>query len=663
MLCDACKHPLLPPDVLPTPTQIHDLREFLSSGALPLDPSQYHSQIATSTAVLAQCDIQIKGLQETLGILLADRLKLQDHVDGLRAAMSPVRSLPSEILGEIFVSFSQSQRSGNVEEELDRLAKSDLLEVSKVCSRWHRVPLGTPRLWSDIAVNLDLWADELSEDNSHLNLLTTSLERGGNHPLTLSLTLENPLEREHAVSALTVLEQHSQRWQHMYYCGPSSGLDHISQIKGKLDILETLSLQSWQREEEAVADLLEIAPRLTKVSLELGNIQFCLKLPWNQLRSFTCVGANSEEISYVTALMRNITHSEAAVELRRFNGFESHRDLPTVTCSISSFLVEMGRSYHPAYDSGLGEIFACLTCGNFLEIPGVAITEDELLRSVRSLGSLERLVISDHLRFRDFLDHILITDTLLLHLTRTADSQLIPRLTHLTCRSLFKFSADVYFDFVVSRVAPGEEPFQCGLRYFAGTPPQYDPNTHRKLLELVEKGELEFSIEEEGVLVRVGNEQKVQGWLGWLHRQARPAQLRALLLPNSKILPEKHPENDAHHKKLAASVWWSRGSNAHDPLTTCLTTIQRKDRYWLRLRDLGTWLRRFSSLNPEIVVANQSILTRLWGPVYALFNTVDQLDFPSSTTHGGSNGPTVKNPGRPQRRSQNWFPVCSQLIE
>ncbi|KAJ7121786.1 hypothetical protein C8R43DRAFT_1150876 [Mycena crocata] len=530
MLCDACKHPLLPPHALPTPEQTDSLRQFLMSGALPHDTSQYRAQIATSEAGLARYNAEIRRLQETVGGLFDDRYKLQHYADGLRAAVSPVRALPAEILGEIFAPFSQSHKSRSVKEELVGLAKPELLKLSKVCSRWRRVILGTPRFWSDITVNFDWWPEDPSRHLRFLHFLSKALQRGAQHPLTLSFKDDVSRTFEQTVSALTLVAQYSQRWQQVFFQGRSSLFDHISHIKGKLDILETLSLQTW--EEETLADLFEIAPRLTKVSVNLDNTRLCPKLPWHQLRSFTCIRANSEEISYVTGLMRNLSHPEAAVELHRFSGFKVHLDFPAVTSTISSFLVELW----PNVDPGLGEIFDCLTLTHLqklfivpvsttkaripwpvdhfeslslrsffcdtlrvLEIR-LAITEDELLRSLRSLGSLEHLIISDRPGFRNIPEHVLITDTFLLRLTPPPD--LIPKLRTFTCTSLYKFNADIYFNFVASRILAAQkplEPFRCILRHFADTPHDFDSSAHQKLLELVQNGELELSIGEEEV--------------------------------------------------------------------------------------------------------------------------------------------------------------------
>ncbi|KAJ7121750.1 hypothetical protein C8R43DRAFT_1076621 [Mycena crocata] len=284
-----------------------------------------------------------------------------------RAGVSPIRSLPPEILGEIFAPFSQShessgkERSGSVEEELEGLAKVELLNLAKVCSRWHRVILGTPRLWSDISVTLNCWAD-LSEATLFQNLLRIFLERGADHPLTISLVIYNDSTVEPTVSALTLLAQYSQRWQHMYYSGDPLALDHISHIKGKLDILGSLSFAT--REEEVVADLFQIAPRLTKVFLDLEYAEFCPKLPWDQLHSFACNALDTHDISFILDLMRDVSLPRAAFELECLNAWQlgpSHH-LPQITVTLSSFVIETIAYKGPDYDTqSLDELFSCLT--------------------------------------------------------------------------------------------------------------------------------------------------------------------------------------------------------------------------------------------------------------------------------------------------------------
>ncbi|KAJ7138106.1 hypothetical protein C8R44DRAFT_555779, partial [Mycena epipterygia] len=134
---------------------------------------------------LAQYDSEIERLKETLQAMLADRMKLQQYAQGCRSAMSPIRRLPPEILCEIFMAHSSSSPQPHSSAgEKKNISKSDLLLVSHVCAQWRTLALGTPRLWSDIAVDLYFWPPD---PTSFLRLLRTSLERGAGHPLTFSL--------------------------------------------------------------------------------------------------------------------------------------------------------------------------------------------------------------------------------------------------------------------------------------------------------------------------------------------------------------------------------------------------------------------------------------------------------------------------------------------
>ncbi|KAJ7147850.1 hypothetical protein C8R43DRAFT_1108197 [Mycena crocata] len=104
--------------------------------------------------------------------------------------------------------------------------------------------------------------------------------------------------------------------------------------------------------------------------------------------------------------------------------------------------------------------------------------------------SLERLIISDQPRAK----YTLVTDTLLSGLILTSDSDqtpsFVPHLNYIARSSLFKFSAQVYLDFITSRIVPGMARFPSVLR-------QFDSTVHQKLLDLVGTGALKFQLEED----------------------------------------------------------------------------------------------------------------------------------------------------------------------
>jgi hypothetical protein len=135
-----------------------------------------------------------------------------------------------------------------------------------------------------------------------------------------------------------------------------------------------------------------------------------------------------------------------------------------------------------------------------LELHGVTITEDELVRSIMSLAFLERLAISDRLAMGriNLPDHVLISDSLLLRLTRPSDKSnlsLVPQLKYFGCTSLCRFSAQVLVDFMASRVAPGKVPFQTVIHRLDDASIEFEPQTFQHLQALVQNGYLRFDLQ------------------------------------------------------------------------------------------------------------------------------------------------------------------------
>ncbi|KAJ7138061.1 hypothetical protein C8R44DRAFT_868405 [Mycena epipterygia] len=456
--------------------------------------------------------------------------------------LSPVGRLPPEILCDIFMAYSSpSPEPESPAHEMENISKSDLSLVSHVCTQWRILALGTPRLWSDIAVDLDCWPQDPAP---FLQLLRTSLERGARHPLTFSLRAVNRHPPPALSSAFELLAEHSSRWQSASFEIEMAALVSIRHIEGKLGMLERLSLMlldpAYGPSAEDIHNItiFETAPRLRHVRFSGSDPHGCPKLPWKQLRSFTYDGEDTDDIRASMALILNLSHPEAAFE---FRGFDSHHeDLPLellpITCDISSFLFELITSVDSQTTLQVfGDVLGCLTLprlrelafarmANFwpplvwpvshfeslslrssfcdtlriLDLHHVTITPDDLVRSLASLGALERLVISDQQAVEQSPDHVLITDALLLHLTSTpdsSDSTLVPNLNYIGCTSFCNFAPDIYFDIIESRIEPGRPLFQAVLCHLGPCSFEFPPEVHLKLLDLVKRRELRFLLE------------------------------------------------------------------------------------------------------------------------------------------------------------------------
>ncbi|KAJ7202364.1 hypothetical protein GGX14DRAFT_654294 [Mycena pura] len=502
MLCASCQCRLPPSDALPTSIQTQELREFLRSHSILADPARYESEIASSTTALMHYDSEIQKLEGRIRTLKADRQRLQGYIDGCRAASAPIRLLAPEILCEIFGYIANPTPSTYISspEALETLAKQDLLQLSQVCTLWHDLIMGTPALWSEIGIIGIDWSGE------HLKVLKACLERGKHCLLTMTLDFLD-IHPEHLQPLMELLVQHCHRWLHLSLVIEPSRLGALQAFKGRLHSLQeiSLSLHSWTEGGLASIDVFEDAPRLTQVHLIFTTplwISDLPRLPWGQLCSFTCADTGTY---WFLDVMRNLSAPNATFTLRNFHSYYGNPPHlpPPITSQISSFSLEMPfvavqysmqvlgtvldhltlpRLRQLSIDGQGGKIwpvdqFESLSMRSSfhntlhsLDLGRIHIAEDELLRSLASLASLESLAIADQpaISVNGKIKKIaLITNSLLLRLTWTPSSSdmcPIPRLSRFRCITRFWFNPRVYRDFLASRIALNGAPFEASIR-------------------------------------------------------------------------------------------------------------------------------------------------------------------------------------------------------
>jgi hypothetical protein len=436
------------------------------------------------------------------------------------------------------------------------LSMSHMILLSQVCFQWRIVVLGTPKLWSDITVTSYDWPHDSTDSVDLINLLRTSLERGAHYPLNLSVTLlfmDYMGRPASSKDLLQLLVEHSDRWRDMFLQVHHQIpiLDTIRQAKGRLGMLERLDLRfvDDSPEEPATGDLdldiFEIAPALRHVRFANLDLPACPKLHWAQLRSFTYQYEPRQDVAAALALMYHLdAYPNVAFELRSLDawGHNLSLNLPQITSLIISFLISpcTNRGPHDAIQF-LGDVLRSLTLPHLrefyfdrelelfrnailwpmqqfeslsmrsafrdtlrtLELPHVIITEDELVRSLSSLDSLEHLVISDQLKTDSIPRNVLITNSFLLRLTttpRSPESRLVPKLKYFgACTSFFNFEAEVYLNFIVSRIEPDGAQLHVVLRHFFGDPCELESDVLLALLALMRQGKLQFQLEEDKI--------------------------------------------------------------------------------------------------------------------------------------------------------------------
>ncbi|KAK7058199.1 hypothetical protein R3P38DRAFT_2844807 [Favolaschia claudopus] len=457
--------------LLPSATEIADLRRLTRSGISPQDPSKLAEAIQAVTPEIERYGAEIEKFQTELNRLVTERSSLILYAGLGRSALAPVQRIPDEMLVEIFGWCSPSSLYW-VSDEIDRICFRHLRDLAKVCSRWHHIVMNTPKLWSRITVNTHLWRKDSSPSPSQLLLfLEDALRRGGSYPLSLDV---DPDHGDDSLHVLELFSRHAHRWKDVairQYCH-----NHIlSKLSGNLGRLEKLELGGNWSEFECFQN----APRLREFDF-CGTPSGLPKIPWGQIQkgSFKkdrLASSVSSVISFLK-LLTNVNTFTLSLDLRGQNPPDSdsmvswdvrHLDMPlSVDHSLPisrlmdsltlPFLTSL--SIHPTHVTGPPPAWSSPHFVNLATRSGfgqnlrsvfihVWATDDELLQCLEALDSLEELQVVDCCSDVGEPVQTVITDNFLQKLSRvssdsatTGSTTLVPELRRLTLHSVLDFS-------------------------------------------------------------------------------------------------------------------------------------------------------------------------------------------------------------------------------
>ncbi|KAJ7189067.1 hypothetical protein C8R46DRAFT_935286, partial [Mycena filopes] len=290
--CDICHNLTFGgSSLLPESSQLNELRDILRSNRMPPEISSFRRVAEDAPVELARYDAEIKRLEELTARLLSERATLAWYSDGCRSVVSPVRRLPTELLAEIFDMCAPEDQEAMAEatptQEIERLSKKYLLQLAQVCSHWHSVAMGTPKLWSFIVFDTALWIQLPHSSPTLLNFVASSLQRGGECPLRLRIAVDHGNRDEHSV--LQLISEHSHRWRRVALWIDPPSFSHLARAKGNLGHLRFLRLASdtTGNDIHPASYIFQIAPLLSEVRLADWENSVPV-LPWNQL-SFTAL--------------------------------------------------------------------------------------------------------------------------------------------------------------------------------------------------------------------------------------------------------------------------------------------------------------------------------------------------------------------------------------
>ncbi|KAK7057887.1 F-box domain-containing protein [Favolaschia claudopus] len=442
--------------------------------------------------------------------------------------------LPAELLADIFDMCVPPGEDGvnglsdttTADEEVERLAKQYLLDLSQVCSRWHSIVMDTPLLWRIIVVDTTLWLDVDVDIPILIQLVQNSLDRGKSCPLVLQVAVDD--DESYSFEVLRLLSQHAPRWYKVHFWSEFQSMRSIASAKGNLGLLTELKLS--QIDEWGEFDVFELAPSLTNLSITSWGT-FVLSIPWNQIKHLRYHNYEANDIVNTLSILRNDLPRRAQCKLfMSAIHMDSEIDLPPIESDMYGLWLTIKVTAETTASALLGAILACLTLHGVkqlglegktssnsplswsqsqflafasrsslhtslrhLEICRTTITDEELLDCLTILPLLEELLVDDNPRA----PHTVITDAFLRRLILTpSPSSLVPRLNFLCLTSLLNFSDSVLWDVIASRGVPAKPDafvFEMKIYWLSGRSRELSADLISRSLELEENGDLNFT--------------------------------------------------------------------------------------------------------------------------------------------------------------------------
>ncbi|KAK0501890.1 hypothetical protein EDD18DRAFT_752545, partial [Armillaria luteobubalina] len=230
-------------------------------------------QYGTLCASRATVENALHEIDIIMAHLEHERQRFLDVHKSYLHVMSPIRRLPAEILAEIFAAATTSFYP-----VFDPHNRDGPWPLSRVCARWRAVAIGCcPEMWN----NMNILYKVTPKNPEALLRLVFSRCRDG--PLHIRIgTIGNSV-----IAPLSIVMEESSRWRsfEVYYLDTQL-MRALGAIRGKLDILESLSIRLSHLLDEGPITIFEAAPSLKAVKLNPYTTEMPIVLPFSQLESY-----------------------------------------------------------------------------------------------------------------------------------------------------------------------------------------------------------------------------------------------------------------------------------------------------------------------------------------------------------------------------------------
>ena len=257
------------------------LRHLLKSNATPSD-----SEVITIHALITDAEAWIEELHHhfpaahdrTSKVIESQLLKI---IESHRALLSPVRYLPSEILQEIFLHYTDNIHPNATIATMP-------WRLGHISHRWRKIALSIPTLWDDIPkINILLEKPK----RSYVRAMICLLQRSGTTPTLKFNIVGYPSPSLRKVPKSPIIKEimlHSGRIEQLCIEVNKTTMALFQRFKGRLPNLQILRLYLLNAYEVPDLDVFETAPALHQVALGglYQGIDVRVLLPWSQITHF-----------------------------------------------------------------------------------------------------------------------------------------------------------------------------------------------------------------------------------------------------------------------------------------------------------------------------------------------------------------------------------------
>ncbi|KAJ7025182.1 hypothetical protein C8F04DRAFT_1129525 [Mycena alexandri] len=274
------------PTVLDT-SSVEHLKIRLATNYLPtaIEHKQVKEFSVNAAVAISKASARVQEDRRCLVESETGHSALCDILDPYLALLSPIRTLPPEILQEIFTACMPTRHDAVMH------SSQMPLVLGTVCRMWRSLSLSTPALWSSIHVVVPA-ADDVASAlvRERCDALRLWLNRSGDCPLFISVFVPFGFE-QNVRPFVDVIVPYSHRWKSLKLL-PATREDLPAMwnlTPEDIPILEVLEISDQQSESGPNPNWLRfftIPPNLRRIALTCFNAEAPLpSCPWNHITS------------------------------------------------------------------------------------------------------------------------------------------------------------------------------------------------------------------------------------------------------------------------------------------------------------------------------------------------------------------------------------------